>query len=121
MRLICPANVWKMIIPVGIGHFLGVTDHTDASRLRVGLFTRTRLSRLPNCDLNLTDSRYRRHQRATSWEDLRALNPTFTVGRGQHKAREFAIKAVKSFREAYRAALDLWRGGDRRAQFPAGT
>jgi putative transposase len=61
------------------------------------------------------------YQRATSWEDLRALNPTFAVGRGQHKARELAIKAVKAFRQAYRAALDLWRGGDRLAQFPAGT
>jgi putative transposase len=61
------------------------------------------------------------YQRATSWEDLRALNPTFAVGRGQHKARELAIQAVKTFREAYRAALDLWRRGDRRAQFPAGT
>jgi putative transposase len=61
------------------------------------------------------------YQRATSWEDLRALNPTFAVGRGQHEARELAIKAVKAFRQAYRAALDLWRGGDRRVQFPAGT
>jgi putative transposase len=61
------------------------------------------------------------YQRATSWEDLRELNPTFAVGRGQHKARELAIKAVKAFRQAYRAALDLWRRGDRLAQFPAGT
>lgn len=61
------------------------------------------------------------YQRATSWEDLRELNPTFAVGRGQHKARELAVKAVKAFRQTYRAALDLWRGGNRQAQFPAGT
>ena len=61
------------------------------------------------------------YQRATSWEDLRALNPTFAVGRGQHKALELAIKAIKAFRRAYRAALDLWRGDDRLVQFPAGT
>jgi hypothetical protein len=35
MGLICPANVWKMVISVGIGHFLGVVDRTGASRLRI--------------------------------------------------------------------------------------
>jgi putative transposase len=61
------------------------------------------------------------YQRATGWEDLRELNPTFTVGRGQHDARKLAIKAVKAFRGAYRAARELWRAGNRLVQFPAGT
>jgi hypothetical protein len=53
------------------------------------------------------------YQRATSWEDLRALNPTFAVGRRQDNAGELAIKAVKAFRRAYRLALDMWRRDDR--------
>jgi putative transposase len=61
------------------------------------------------------------YQRAKSWEDIRSLNPTFAVGRGQEQARKLAIKAVKSFRSAYRAALDLWRSGKRSVQFPQGT
>jgi putative transposase len=61
------------------------------------------------------------YQRATSWEDLHELNPTFAVGRGQDEARKLAIKAIKAFRGAYRAALELWRAGNRLVQFPAGT
>jgi hypothetical protein len=61
------------------------------------------------------------YQRATSWEDLRKLNPTFAVGRGQHEARAMAIKALKAFRQTYRAALDLWRTGERLVRFPPGT
>ena len=61
------------------------------------------------------------YQRATSWQDLRELNPTFAVGRGQHEARKLAIKAVKAFRGAYRVALELWRAGNRLVQFPVGT
>ena len=61
------------------------------------------------------------YQRATSWEDLRELDPTFAVGRGQHEARALAIKAVKTFRQAYRTALELWRAGDRLVRFPTGT
>jgi putative transposase len=61
------------------------------------------------------------YQRATSWEDLRSLDPTFAVGRGQHEARALAIKALKTFRQTYRAALELWRKGERLVQFPAGT
>jgi len=61
------------------------------------------------------------YQRATSWEEIRSLNPTFAVGRGQSEARKLAIKALKAFRRAYRAALDLWRGGERTAAFPPGT
>jgi putative transposase len=61
------------------------------------------------------------YQRATSWEEIRSLNPTFAVGRGQEVARKLAIKALKTFRSAYRAALDLWRSGKRCVQFPGGT
>jgi hypothetical protein len=61
------------------------------------------------------------YQRATSWEEIRGVNPVFAVGRGQHDARKVAIKALKTFRRAYRAALDLWRAGKRSVQFPVGT
>jgi putative transposase len=61
------------------------------------------------------------YQRATSWEQLRGVDPTFAVGRGQHEARKLAIAAVKIFRQSYRAALNLWRSGDRLAEFPRGT
>jgi len=61
------------------------------------------------------------YQRATAWEEIRVLNPTFAVGRGQHEARKLAIAALKAFRRAYRAALELWREGDRTAVFPQGA
>ena len=61
------------------------------------------------------------YKRATSWEEIRDLDPTFAVGRGQPEARELAITALRAFRGAYRAALELWRGGDRTAAFPSGT
>ena len=61
------------------------------------------------------------YQRAKSWEDIRDLNPRFAVGRGQQKAKELAITALKAFRSAYRAALQLWRSGNRSVQFPRGT
>jgi hypothetical protein len=61
------------------------------------------------------------YQRATSWEDVRSLNPTFAVGRGKEEAKKLAIKALKAFRRAYRAALKLWRTGTRSVQFPPGT
>jgi putative transposase len=61
------------------------------------------------------------YERATSWETLRSLDPTFAVGRGQQEARKLAIAAVKTFRRAYRTALRLWRTGNRKAVFPLGT
>jgi putative transposase len=61
------------------------------------------------------------YERAKSWEDLRSLNPVFAVGRGQQKAKQLAIKALKAFRSAYREALKQWRGGNRMAEFPLGT
>jgi putative transposase len=61
------------------------------------------------------------YERATSWEDIRSLNPTFAVGRGQEKAKELAKKALKAFRGAYREALKRWCSGDRTVEFPLGT
>jgi REP element-mobilizing transposase RayT len=61
------------------------------------------------------------YQRATSWEDIRGIDPSIAVGRGQREARKLAIAAIKTFRRAYRAALELWRNGNRSAIFPRGT
>jgi len=60
-------------------------------------------------------------ERATSFESLRARNPTFAVGREQGDAWRRAAAAVRAFRAAYRAALDQWCAGVRSAVFPAGT
>jgi putative transposase len=59
--------------------------------------------------------------RARSWEPLRALNPAFAVGRSQRRAFFAAVAALRSFRSAYRAALELWRRGLRLGLFPSGT
>ena len=61
------------------------------------------------------------YQRAKSWEDIRGLNPTFAVGREQHDARKRAVAALKTFRQGYRDALELWRAGKRTVRFPKGT
>ncbi|WP_437730446.1 transposase [Sorangium sp. So ce1335] len=59
--------------------------------------------------------------RATSFEALRARNPTFAVGREQGDAWRIAGAAVRAFRASYRAALERWRSGVRSAVFPSGT
>jgi putative transposase len=59
--------------------------------------------------------------RATSWEPLRGRNPQFAVGRGQRGAFFEAVLALRAFRRAHRAALELWRRGVREVVFPAGT
>jgi len=61
------------------------------------------------------------YKRAKSWEDLRSLNPTFAVGRGQHEARNEAIAILKHFRNAYRDAMDKWKARIRDVEFPMGT
>jgi REP element-mobilizing transposase RayT len=61
------------------------------------------------------------HDRATSFEALRHLSPTFAVGREQGGAWRDAAAAVKAFRASYRAAIIQWRSGMRNAVFPAGT
>jgi len=60
-------------------------------------------------------------KRAKSWESLRALNPTFAVGRGQRRAFFAAVKSLREFRTAYRDALDSWHCGLRSAVFPRAT
>jgi hypothetical protein len=59
--------------------------------------------------------------RATSWEPIRARNPTFAVGPGQKAAFFDAVTALRAFRRAYREALEHWRCGIRDFLFPAGT
>lgn len=61
------------------------------------------------------------YRRARSWEPLRSRNPSFAVGRGQKQAFFAAVEALRSFREAYRSALERWRKGTRDVLFPAGT
>ncbi|AUX40502.1 transposase [Sorangium cellulosum] len=61
------------------------------------------------------------YERATSFEALRALNPTFAVGHEQGDALRIAAAAVRAFRASYRAALEKWRIGVRDVVFPAGT
>jgi REP element-mobilizing transposase RayT len=61
------------------------------------------------------------YERATSFEPLRALNPTFAVGRGSKEAWLHAAAAVRAFRAAYRTALAEWCKGMRDVLFPEGT
>jgi putative transposase len=61
------------------------------------------------------------YERATSFEPLRALNPTFAVGRGSNDAWRGAAAAVRAFRAAYRTALASWHKGVRDVLFPEGT
>lgn len=60
-------------------------------------------------------------KRAKSWEPLRALNPSFAVGRGQAKAFFAAVVVLRRFRAAYREALEAWRCGSRDVAFPRAT
>jgi hypothetical protein len=60
-------------------------------------------------------------QRATSFEPLRGLNPTFAVGRGQRGVFFDAVARLRAFRKAYRQALEQWRAGLRETVFPQGT
>ncbi|MFT3764431.1 MAG: transposase [Minicystis sp.] len=61
------------------------------------------------------------HERATSFEPLRACNPTFASGRGNGEAWRRTLTAIRAFRAAYRAALEQWRAGVRDVLFPEGT
>jgi hypothetical protein len=60
-------------------------------------------------------------KRAKGWESLRGRNPSFAVGRGQKQAFFAAARALKLFRSSYRVALEAWRDGSRRVQFPKET
>jgi putative transposase len=59
--------------------------------------------------------------RVMTIEPIRQHNPTFAVGRGNAEAARIAARGVRSFRAAYRKALEAWRAGDRAVVFPAGT
>lgn len=61
------------------------------------------------------------HDRIPNVEPVRQRNPTFAVGRNQGSAWRRAAAAVRTFRRAYREALERWRGGVRTAVFPTGT
>ncbi|KYF92329.1 transposase [Sorangium cellulosum] len=61
------------------------------------------------------------YERATSFEALRARNPTFAVGREQGRAWRGAAAAVRAFRGSYRATLERWCAGVRSVVFPEGT
>jgi putative transposase len=61
------------------------------------------------------------YDRATSFEALRARNPTFAVGREQGDAWRAAAAALRVFRASYRGALERWCAGMRDALFPVGT
>ena len=61
------------------------------------------------------------YKRSKSWEQLRSLNPTFAVGRGQPEAKKQAMLVLYKFRKAYRKALDQWKEGVRDVLFPLGT
>jgi REP element-mobilizing transposase RayT len=61
------------------------------------------------------------HERASSFEALRHINPTFAVGHGNGDARHRAVVAIRGFRSAYRDALKQWCAGVRSVVFPEGT
>jgi putative transposase len=61
------------------------------------------------------------YRRATSFESLRGINPTFAVGRGQREVFFMAAIEIRAFRKAYRDALAQWRAGLRSVVFPQGT
>ncbi len=61
------------------------------------------------------------YERATSFEPLRALNPTFAVGRRSKDAWRRAAAGLRAFRAEYRAALAQWCEGVRDVLFPEGT
>ena len=60
------------------------------------------------------------YRRAKSFEEIRQLNPTFAVGRGNKELRLSVIQELREFRDHYRAALERWREG-LRTLFPPGT
>jgi putative transposase len=61
------------------------------------------------------------YKRAKSWEPIRGRNPHFAVGADQPEARVLAVQTLRAFREAYQAALDVWRTGIRTVVFPSET
>ena len=60
-------------------------------------------------------------KRATAPEPRVSRNPSFAVGRHRPGAYRRAVQELRAFRDAYTAALCIWRDGDRDVEFPAGT
>lgn len=58
---------------------------------------------------------------AKGWEPPRGRNPQFAVGKDQKDAFFDAVAALRTFRQAYRAALEQWCRGIRSVRFPLGT
>ncbi|NOU29651.1 MAG: hypothetical protein HOO96_17235 [Polyangiaceae bacterium] len=58
-------------------------------------------------------------KRATSYEEKRGIVPQFAAR--SRTARVRMLRTLRTFRAAYREALDAWRGGDRSVVFPHGT
>jgi REP element-mobilizing transposase RayT len=61
------------------------------------------------------------YERSTSWEPLRGTNPSIAAGRGQRQAFFQAANLLRTFRAAYRLALEWWRRGYRDVVFPTAT
>ncbi|MDQ3031695.1 MAG: transposase [Myxococcota bacterium] len=61
------------------------------------------------------------YRRMKGYEPIRDRNPVIAAGRGQSATRIEAIRLLRTFRAAYRDALDRWRTGLREVVFPAGT
>ena len=61
------------------------------------------------------------YEQSKSTERRGGLNPSIAVGRGQQDAFLQAAKVLRSFRHAYRVALEHWRSGYRDVLFPAAT
>ncbi len=59
--------------------------------------------------------------RVSTPEPIRDCNPSFAAGRKHGEVRSLALRAVRVFRGAYRAALEQWRAGVHDAVFPLGT
>jgi len=95
-----------------------VQEHVERLVASAHKVARERRWRFPGASRALRSSPY---QRATSYEPLRARNPTFAVGSGNRDAFFAAVAKLRTFRAAYRAALEKWRSGIRDVVFPYGT
>ena len=60
-------------------------------------------------------------KRAATPEPQRHFKPVVAAGRGQQEAFRKAVQVLRSFRLAYRRALNQWREGNRGVLFPAAT
>ena len=92
---------------------IAIQEHEREARARM----REQGRNFPNVKRVTRTSPY---ARATTFEPLRGLNPTFASG-ATRDAYALAARTLKHFQSAYRTALDAWRRGLRAVVFPAGT